>query len=57
LYGGRLDDGAEGLIIVHPKALGEPLEDPMSLVPVPRVIHLGLVLEDPFIDDTLISRG
>jgi hypothetical protein len=57
LYGGKLDDGAKGLIIVHPKALGEPLEDPMSLVPVPRVIHLGLVLEDPFIDDTLISRG
>jgi hypothetical protein len=31
--GGRLDDGAEGLIVVHPEALSEPPEDPTSLVP------------------------
>jgi hypothetical protein len=29
---GRLDDGAEGLVVVHPRALSEPPEDPMSLV-------------------------
>jgi hypothetical protein len=39
--GGRLDDGAEGLIVVHPGALSEAPEDPMSLVPVKRaIIHL-----------------
>jgi hypothetical protein len=32
LDGGRLDDGAEGLVVVHPRALSEPPEDSMSLV-------------------------
>jgi hypothetical protein len=31
--GGRFDDGVEGLSVVHPEALGEPPEDPTSLVP------------------------
>jgi hypothetical protein len=29
---GRLIDRAKGLIVVHPGALGEPPEDPMSFV-------------------------
>jgi hypothetical protein len=32
--GDRLDGGAEGLIIVHAGALGEPPKNPTSLVPV-----------------------
>jgi hypothetical protein len=32
--GGRLDDGAEGLIVVHPRALSEPSKDTTSLIPV-----------------------
>jgi hypothetical protein len=32
--GGELDDGAEGLIIVHSRALGETLKDPTGLVAV-----------------------
>jgi hypothetical protein len=32
--GGGLDDRADGIIIVHPEALGEPPEDPTSLVSV-----------------------
>jgi hypothetical protein len=35
LNGGELDDGAEGLIVVHSRtALGEALQDPMGLVAV-----------------------
>jgi hypothetical protein len=30
--GGRLDDGVEGLVIVHPTALGETLENQRSVV-------------------------
>jgi hypothetical protein len=45
--GGRLDDEAEGLVVVHPGALSEPLEDPTSLVTIKRAIRLELVLEDP----------
>jgi hypothetical protein len=45
LDGGRLYDEAKGLIVVHPRALSEPPEDPTSLVPVKRAIRLELVLE------------
>jgi hypothetical protein len=51
LDGGRLNDGAEGVIIVHPGAPSEPLEDPTSLVPVKRVVQFELVLEDPLAGD------
>jgi hypothetical protein len=54
--GGRLDDGAEGLVVVHPGALSEPPEDLMSLVPVKRVIRLELVLEDPLASDDIGPR-
>jgi hypothetical protein len=51
--GGRLYDGAEGLVVVHPEALSEPPEDPTSLVPVKRAIHLELVPEDPLAGDDI----
>jgi hypothetical protein len=37
-------------------ALGEPSEDPTSLVPVKRVIRLELVLEDPLVGDHIGPR-
>jgi hypothetical protein len=55
--GGRLDDGAEGLIVVHPGALGEPLEDLTSLVLVQRAICLELVIEDPLAGDDISPRS
>jgi hypothetical protein len=54
--GGRLDDGVEGLIVVHPRALSEPSEDLTSLVPVNRVICLELVLEDLLVGDDIGPR-
>jgi hypothetical protein len=45
--GGRLDDWAEGLVLVHLGVLGEPLGNPMSLVLIQRAIRLELMLEDP----------
>jgi hypothetical protein len=53
---GRLDDEAEGLIVVHPGVLCEAPEDPASLVPVKRAIRLELVLEDPLVDDNIGTR-
>jgi hypothetical protein len=53
---GRLDDGAEGLVVVHPRALSEPPEGPTSLVPVKRVIRLELMLEDPLTNDNIGPR-
>jgi hypothetical protein len=38
--GGRLDDRAEGLVVVHPRALSEAPEDPTSLVLIKRAICL-----------------
>jgi hypothetical protein len=54
--GGRLDDWAEGLIIVHPRAPSEPPEDPMNLVPVQKAIRLELVLEYPLVSDDIGTR-
>jgi hypothetical protein len=56
LDGGRLDNGAEGLIIVHPGALSEPPEDPTSLISIERVVRLELVLEDPLVGDDIGLR-
>jgi hypothetical protein len=52
----RLDDRAKCLIVVHPRALSEPPEDPTSLVPVKRAIRLQLVLEDPPAGDDIGPR-
>jgi hypothetical protein len=54
--GSRLDDGAEGLVVVQPGALSEPLKDPTSLVPIKRAVHLELVLEDPLVGDDIRPR-
>jgi hypothetical protein len=54
--GGRLDDRAEGLIVVHPGALSEPPEDPTSLVLFKRAIHLEFVFEDPLAGDDIGPR-
>jgi hypothetical protein len=54
--GGRLDDEAEGLVIVHPGTLSEPPKDPTSLVSVKRAIRLELVLDDPLVGDDIGPR-
>jgi hypothetical protein len=54
--GGRLDDGAEGLIVVHPGALSEALEDPTSFISIKRAIRLELVLENPLTGDDIGLR-
>jgi hypothetical protein len=53
---GRLDDGAEGLVVVHPGALSEFPKDPTSLISIKRAIRLELVLEDPLADDNIGPR-
>jgi hypothetical protein len=49
LNGGRLDDWVEDLVVVHPEALSESLENLTSLVSVQRAICLELVLKDPLV--------
>jgi hypothetical protein len=44
LDGGRLDDGAEGLVTVHPGALSEALEDPRSRKPSTLSLRLKIHL-------------
>jgi hypothetical protein len=56
LDGGRLDDGTEGLVVVHPGALSEAQKDLMILVPIKRAIRLELVLEDPLAGDDIGPR-
>jgi hypothetical protein len=52
--GGRLDDGAEGLVVVHPRALSEAPKDPTGLVSIKRAIRLKL--EDPLAGDDIGPR-
>jgi hypothetical protein len=54
---GRLNDGAEGLVIVHLGALSEPPEDPTSLVPIWRAIRLSLYLKIHLSVTTLALEG
>jgi hypothetical protein len=37
--GGELDNGAEGLVVIHFEALGEASKDPTCLVVVERAIR------------------
>jgi hypothetical protein len=53
LDGGRLDDGAEGLVVVHRRALSEASEDPPSLILIKRAIRFELVLEDTLAGDDI----
>jgi hypothetical protein len=41
--GGELDDGAEGLVVVHSGALGETPKDPTGLVAVEGAVRDQLV--------------
>jgi hypothetical protein len=41
--GGELDDGAEGLVVVHSRALGEAPKNPAGLVSVEGAIRSQLV--------------
>jgi hypothetical protein len=49
--GGELDDGAEGLIVVHSGVLGEAPEDPTSLVAVEGASQSQLVAKEPLYSD------
>jgi hypothetical protein len=55
--GGRLNNRAESIIVVHPGALSKPPEDPTSLVQVKRAIRLELILEDPLAADDIGFSG
>jgi hypothetical protein len=43
--GGELDDGAQGLVVIHSGALGEAPKDPTGLVAVKGVVRGQLVAE------------
>jgi hypothetical protein len=49
--GGRLDDGAEGLVVIDALALGEAADHPTSLVASQGAIGVELMPEDPFAGD------
>jgi hypothetical protein len=55
--GDRLDDRAEGLIVIHSGALSEPSENPTSLVSVKRAIRLSLCLKIHLSVTTLAPGG
>jgi hypothetical protein len=48
---GELDDGVEGLIVVHSGALGEAPKDPVGLVAVEGAIRSHLVAKEPLASD------
>jgi hypothetical protein len=49
--GSKLDDGAEGLIVDHYRALGEAPKDPAGLVAVEGAIQSQLVAKEPLAGD------
>lgn len=55
--GGRLDDGAEGLIVIDFRPPCEATKDPSCLVSVKGVIGVKLVLENPFASDNVGVAG
>jgi hypothetical protein len=54
---GRLDHRTKGLIVVDAGSLGEAAKDLESLVPLQRTGGFELVLENPFVGDTLEPTG
>jgi hypothetical protein len=48
---GELDDGAEGLVVVHSGALGEAPKDPTGLVVVEGAVRGQLVVKKPLAGD------
>jgi len=53
---GRLDDGAECLVVVNTGLLGEPADDPACLVPGEGAVGVELVLEQPLASDDVRTR-
>jgi hypothetical protein len=49
--GSKLDNGVEGLVVVHSGALGEAPKDPTGLVAVEGVIQGQLVAKEPLVGD------
>jgi hypothetical protein len=49
--GGEVDDGAEGLIVVHSGALGEAPKDPTGLVAIEGASRCQLVAKEPLAGD------
>jgi hypothetical protein len=49
--GGGLDDGAESLIVVDARTLGEAAENPARLAPSQGAVGVELVMKDPLVDD------
>ena len=55
--GSRLDDRAEGFIIVHPEALVEATDHPPSLVPGQFTCRAKFVAEKPLARNNILVRG
>jgi hypothetical protein len=55
--GGELDDGAEGLIVVHAGAMSEAPKDPASLVAVQGADRSQFVMEKRHLPVTTLVRG
>ena len=53
---GRLDDGAERLVVVDAVSLGEAADNPMSPMTSQRDVGVELVLEDPLAGDDVGAR-
>lgn len=54
---GRLDDGAEGLVIVDAVLLGVAADHPTSLVLSEGAVRVKFLLEDPLARDDVSTRG
>jgi hypothetical protein len=49
--GGELDDEAEGLVVVHSRAMGEAPKDPTGLVAVEGAVRCQLMAKEPLAGD------
>jgi len=54
---GRLDDRAEGLVVVDAGLLGETADDPARLVPGEGTVGVEFVLEQPLPSNNVSTRG
>jgi hypothetical protein len=55
--GGKLDDGVEGLVVVHSRALGEAPEDPTGLVAVKGPSEVSLWRKSHLSVTMLVTGG
>jgi hypothetical protein len=51
LNGSKLDNEAEGIVVVHSGALGETPKDPTGLVAVEGAVRGQLVAKEPLVGD------